>query len=135
MAAGGFRAAPVLALACAACTSMAVDERTFAGTRWQVTAINGRATPAAGDYHLDFTRRGLDGRFGCNGFGGSYAILGDIITAGDVRSTLMGCSEPAASLEREGFAVLQLPMHMEWSSGTSLRLTNGAGAISLQRAR
>ena len=32
------------------------DERTFDGTRWHVTAIDGRATPATGDYHVEFTR-------------------------------------------------------------------------------
>ena len=132
MAAAGFSAA-ALALACAACTSVMADERTFDGTRWHVTAVDGRATPATGDYHVQFTRNEISGRFGCNGFGGRYAIVGDIITAGEIRSTLMGCPEPAASLESRGFAVLNRPMQMRWTSGRQLTLSNGAGSIALQR--
>jgi hypothetical protein len=48
MAAAVFRIA-ALALACAACTSIAVDARTFEGTRWRVTAIDAKPTPAKGD--------------------------------------------------------------------------------------
>jgi len=132
MAAAGFKAA-ALALACAACTSVMAEERTFDGTRWHVTAVDGRATPATGDYHVQFTRNEISGRFGCNGFGGRYAIVGDIITAGEIRSTLMGCPEPAASLESRGFAVLNRPMQMRWTSGRQLTLSNGAGSVELQR--
>jgi len=132
MAAAGFKAA-ALALACAACTSVMADERTFDGTRWHVTAVDGRATPATGDYHVQFTRNEISGRFGCNGFGGRYAIVGDIITAGEIRSTMMACSEPAAGLESRGFAVLNRPMQMRWTSGRQLTLSNGAGSIALQR--
>ena len=132
MAAAGFKAA-ALALACAACTSVMADERTLDGTRWHVTAVDGRATPATGDYHVHFTRNEISGRFGCNGFGGRYAIVGDIITAGEIRSTLMGCPEPAASFESRGFAVLNRPMQMRWTSGRQLTLSNGAGSVELQR--
>jgi len=132
MAAAGFKAA-ALALACAACTSVMAEERTFDGTRWHVTAVDGRATPATGDYHVQFTRNEISGRFGCNGFGGRYAIVGDIITAGEIRSTLMGCPEPAASFETRGFAVLNRPMQMRWTSGRQLTLSNGAGSVELQR--
>jgi len=132
MAAAGFKAA-ALALACAACTSVMADERTFDGTHWHVKAVDGRATPATGDYHVQFTRNEISGRFGCNSFGGRYAIVGDIMTAGEVRSTLMGCPEPAASLESRGFAVLNRPMQMRWASGRQLTLSNGAGSIALQR--
>ena len=132
MAAAGFSAA-ALALVCAGCTSVMADERTFDGTRWHVTAVDGRATPATGDYHVQFTRNEISGRFGCNGFGGRYAIVGDIITAGEIRSTLMGCPEPAASFESRGFAVLNRPMQIRWTSGRQLTLGNGAGSIALQR--
>ena len=130
MAAAAFRTV-TLALACTACTSVMADERTFAGTRWHVAAIDGRPTPANGDYHVEFTRNEISGRFGCNGFGGRYAILGDIITAGEVRSTMMAC--PDMSFESSGLAVLNRPMQMRWSSGRQLTLTNGAGSIERQR--
>jgi len=132
MVAAGFKAA-ALALACAACVSALADERTFAGTHWHVTAIDGRATPASGDYHVEFTKNQISGRFGCNGFGGSYAIVGDLMSAGNIRSTMMACSEPAASFESSGFAVLNRPMQMRWTSGRQLTLSNGGGSIELQR--
>jgi len=120
-------------LATAACaTSILPDERTFDGTRWHVTAISGQPTPA-GDYNVQFAGHAISGRFGCNGFGGSYVILGDIMNAGDIRSTMMACPGAAASFESRGFAILRLPMRMSWASGTQLTLTNGAGSIALQR--
>jgi len=134
MAAAGFRAA-LLALLCAACTSIAVDARTFEGTRWHVTAINGRATPATGDYRIEFRNGGIGGRFGCNGFGGRYAVAGELLTATEVRSTMMACSNPAASFESAGFAVLREPMRLTWSSGLKLSLSNSAGSISLELVR
>jgi heat shock protein HslJ len=129
MAAAAFRAA-TLALACAACTSVMADERTFEGTRWHVTAISGRATPATVDYHVQFTRNEISGRFGCNGWGGRYAIVGDLMSAGEVRSTMMAC--PEMSFESSGLAVLNRPMQMRWS-GNRLTLSNRAGSTDLQR--
>ena len=131
MAAAGFKAA-LLALAVAACTSILADARTFAGTRWHVTSINGRQTPGTGDYHVEFTRSTIGGRFGCNGFGGNFAIVGDIMSAGDIRSTMMACSEPAAGFESSGFAVINKPMRMSWS-GDRVTLSNSAGSIALER--
>lgn len=117
-----------------ACTSVLADERTFDGTSWRVAAVDGRATPATGDYHVAFTRHEISGRFGCNGFGGSYAVVGDIINAGNIRSTMMACSEPAASFEGQGLAVLRLPMQMRWTSPRHFTLSNSAGSIDLERA-
>ncbi|MES2135638.1 MAG: META domain-containing protein [Pseudomonadota bacterium] len=128
----GFRIA-LFALALSACTSIAADERAFEGTRWHVSAIDGRSTPPIGDYRLDFAHREISGRFGCNGFGGSYAVIGDIMSTGEIRSTLMGCPEPAASFESQAFAVLRLPMQMRWTTARQLTLSNNAGSIELQR--
>ena len=133
MAAAGFRAA-LIALACAACTSIAADARTFENTSWRVTTINGRATPPGGDYRIEFKDGRIGGRFGCNHFGGPYAVQRDTLIAREIASTLMGCPEPAASFETQGFAVLHQPMRMNWSSGRALTLSNPAGSIALERA-
>jgi heat shock protein HslJ len=133
MAAAGFRTA-LFALALGGCTSIAADKRTFDGTRWHVTAINGRSTPVAGDYPIEFRNGGIGGRFGCNQFGGRYAVAGETMTTSDVASTLMGCPEPAASLETQGFAILHQPMRWTWISGLKLTLRNSAGSIALERA-
>ncbi|MFL6773439.1 MAG: META domain-containing protein, partial [Sphingomicrobium sp.] len=91
MAAAGSRGA-ALALLCAACTSIAADARTFENTRWHVVAINGRPTPATGDYRIEFKDGGIGGRFGCNGWGAAYVVRGDLLEAGQIRSTMMACS-------------------------------------------
>jgi len=126
-----FRTA-ALALACAACTTVAADARTFEGTSWRVTAIDGRATPASGNYSMTFSGGEIGARFGCNSIGGHYSVSGETLTASEVRSTLMGCPEPSATFEREGAAVLNQPMHITWNGG-SLALSNAAGSIALQR--
>jgi heat shock protein HslJ len=132
MAAAGFRIA-LTALLCAGCTSIAADARTFEGTRWHVTAINGRATPATSDYRIEFRDGGIGGRFGCNRFGGHYAVKGETLIASAIRSTMMACSDPAASFESAGFAVVNQPMRINWSSGRHLTLSNPAGSIELER--
>ena len=132
MAVAGFKVA-LLALLAAGCTSIAANARTFEGTRWRVIAINERVTPATGDYRIQFRDGGIGGRFGCNMFGGRYDVSGPKLVAKEIRSTLMACSDPAASFEAAGFAVLNQPMGMSWRSATRLSLRNAAGSIDLER--
>jgi heat shock protein HslJ len=134
MAAAGFRVA-ILGLACAACTSIAVDARTVDKTKWHVIAVDGRPTPATGDYHMEFRNGQIAGRFGCNGWGGAYVLAGETLTTDRVMSTMMACSDPAASFESEGLAILRLPMRVSGASGEKLTLSNSAGSIGLQRSR
>lgn len=128
------RAFSVAAFATAvACTSVTATEATFDETTWRVTAINGQVTPTSGDYRISFEDGRIGGRFGCNQFGGPYRVGGDTMVAGDIASTLMGCPEPAATHEAQGFAVLGQPMRISWNSGKRLTLGNSAGAIALER--
>jgi heat shock protein HslJ len=90
------------------------DVRTFENTRWRVVAINGQATPATGDYLVTFKAQDIGGRFGCNHFGGRYALAGETIVVREVASTLMGCPEPAATFESAGLRVLAAPMRWTW---------------------
>src|SRR5699024_8106866 len=128
MAAAVFRAA-ALALACSACTTIAADARTLDNTRWHVTALNGRATPAAGEYRMEFKDGQIGGRFGCNGWSGSYVVAGETLTATQVRSTMMACAEPAMGFESQGLSVLQHPMRWAETDGGKVTLSNGAGSI------
>src|SRR6476660_2324550 len=116
MAAAGFRFSVLSALLCASCTSIAAGARSFEGTRWRVAAVDGRVTPALGDYRIEFRNGGIGGRCGCNHFGGRFAVKGETLIASEIRSTLMACSDPAASFESAGFAVVNQPMRMNWSS-------------------
>lgn len=117
----------------AGCTSVASTNATLAGTQWQVTAIDDRPTPRTETYRMQFSNGQAGGRFGCNHFGGHYRAAGQTLTVSNVASTLMGCPEPAATFERDGLAVLQQPMRMNWTSDSRLTLSNAAGSIALER--
>jgi len=132
VAAAVFRIVTSAAFATAACTSIAVDARSFEGTRWHVTAVNGRPTPATGDYRLEFKDGQIGGRFGCNSFGGRVAVRGEALTADQIAATQMGCSEPSAFFESAGFAILSQPMLWQWTEGGKLTLSNEAGSIALE---
>ena len=132
MAAAASRAAILSALV-AGCTSVASTNATFEGTEWQVTAIDGQATPRTEMYRMQFKDGQAGGRFGCNHIGGQYSASGTTLTISNTTSTLMGCPEPAATFEREGLAVLQRPMSMQWASGRQLTLSNAVGSIALER--
>ena len=134
MAAAAFKGA-LLALALGACTSIAADQRTFEGTQWRVTAVNGQSTPAAGNYAIGFEKGRIGGQFGCNHFGGEYRINHDVLSTNAVQMTLMACPEPAMTFEAAGLAVLQQPMRLTWASGGRLTLSNAGGSIALQRAQ
>ncbi|HJU77141.1 MAG TPA: META domain-containing protein, partial [Sphingomicrobium sp.] len=98
-------------------------------------AVDGRSTPASGNYSMSFSGGNLGARFGCNHIGGRYSAAGSTLNATEVRSTLMGCPEPAATFERDGLAVLGSPMRMSWISGNRLTLSNAAGSIALVPAK
>ncbi len=123
------------------CTSIAVDARTFEGTRWHVTAINGQPTPRSSRFQVEFGRGTLTAAMGCNTLSGGYAVIGDTVRPGPgpSRATEMACESdpptivPLMTFERWGFAILGQPMRMSWISGDRLTLANAAGSISLLR--
>jgi heat shock protein HslJ len=110
------------------------SQASFDGTRWHVVAINGNATPTIGDYSIQFTQGNVGARFGCNHIGGRYSAVGDTLRTFDIRSTLMGCPEPAATFEHQGSAVLTSPMGIAWFGKARLTLSNSNGSIALERA-
>lgn len=104
----------------------------LAGTSWRVVMVNGRQTPANGDYSMRFDSGGRVGaRFGCNAMGGRYRMVGGTLTVSDLASTLMGCPEPAGSFESEGAAVLSHPMQVSFTSNERMGLANATGSIAL----
>jgi heat shock protein HslJ len=133
-AAVGFRIPLWVALAalCAGCTAINLAPGTLAGTSWRVATVNGKPTPAEGDYSMRFgSDGGLAARFGCNHMGGRYSLSGELLTASDVATTLIGCPEPAASFESEASAILSLPMRVRFSNAQRMGLSNEAGSIGL----
>ena len=105
------------------------------GTSWRVVAVNGRTVPANGDYSMRFDRGGVGARFGCNSMGGHYRVMGETLVVSNLASTLMGCPEPAGTIEREASLILGQPMRMSFTSNDRLGLSNAAGSISLQVPR
>ena len=140
MGAAAFKAA-ALALACAACASIAVDERTFEGTSWRVTAINGQAAPKSEAFRMSFAHGRFTARLGCNLAQGIYSIEGARVIPGFAGHTEMACYEttpgavPLMTFEEWGFNVLHRPMRMDWTSGRTLTLSNDAGSIALELIR
>jgi heat shock protein HslJ len=139
MAAAGFsRSVSGIAAVAAACAPLAAPVAPpladIAGTRCRVVQVNGRATPATGDYSLSFEAGRLVARFGCNHIGGRYSQTADIVSVSDLAQTLMGCPEPSNSFESQGAAVLGAPMRIAFSSNERLFLSNPAGSIALDPA-
>jgi heat shock protein HslJ len=125
----------------AACTTVAVDARALAGTKWQVAALNGRPVPQSDRFRMSFERSAFSMRFGCNSGGGAYRLAGTSIVPGPVRATQMACASPTddqpdpMAVEHWGFEVAGQPMRMQWNGATRLRLRNAAGTIDLKRIR
>ena len=105
---------------------------TLEGSAWQVTSIDGEATPRTDMYQMEFMDGRASGRFGCNRFSGPYSSTGSTLALGPTISTKMGCPEPAGRHESEGLAVLQQEAQLSWA-GNQLILSNASGSISLER--
>lgn len=106
----------------------------LADSKWNVTAINGRATPSGASYVLAFTDDKLSATFGCNGISGKYQVNGDHVSTSGLIQTEMGCAEPAMTFERQGSGVLGSNMRVERIGDDQLRLVSEAGSIDLRRA-
>ena len=105
----------------------------LAGTNWRVTAVNGRVTPAAGPYFMNFKGNRVGMRFGCNTMGAEYRQAGSTLDLGVVTATRMACGEPAMSFENQAGAILSDPLSAAWTGGNRLTLSNARGRIDLQR--
>ena len=116
------------------CGGGAVAPASLAGTNWRVAAVNGRATPAQGDYSIRFEADRMGAKFGCNSMGGLYEQTANVVHVRDVSQTLIGCPEPSATFERQGSAILSRPMTMSWNGGDRLTLGNASGQIDLTRS-
>jgi heat shock protein HslJ len=115
------------------CGAAAMVPGGLAGTNWRVVAVNGRPTPAVGDFHMNFEASRFGAKFGCNGMGGDYRLDGDTIVPGPVMGTRMAC--PDMSFETDAGIVLSQPLRMLWTGGDRLRLSSGVNrTIDLVRS-
>lgn len=118
-----------------ACTSMpppyGPSPGSVANSNWRVIAVNGRPTPPAGEFYMNFEQTRFGSKFGCNGMGADYVQRGNIIDAGPVIGTKMAC--PDMSYEIQAHGVLERDMVATWRGPGNLSLTNQAGSIDLRR--
>ena len=105
----------------------------LAGTRWRVVAVNGRPTPATGDYWLNFEASRFGAKLGCNGMGADYRQDGETIIPGPLMGTKMAC--PDMSFETDAGTTLSQPLRMMWTGSDRLRLSSGVNrTIDLVRS-
>jgi heat shock protein HslJ len=117
------------------CGGEAVAPATLAGTSWRVVAVNGRPTPATGQYFVSFEgAERVRARFGCNSISGGYIQRGGTVSMRNLSATRMACTEPAMSLEGQEFRILNQPLFASWSGGDRLTLSNVNGRIELARS-
>ncbi|MGK6319769.1 META domain-containing protein [Sphingomonas sp. DT-204] len=112
------------------------ENSNLAGTRWSIIAVDGqpvRLEPRVN--HIRFTADRIEGRAGCNGFGGTYRFIRDgLLRPGLITATQMACPGHAMKVESHVLAVLTSPVRLHWGRDT-LALANEAGSITLRRER
>jgi heat shock protein HslJ len=122
-----------LAAVLASCATAGSSGLTLEGSRWQVVAIDGQATPRTDIYQMEFKDGRASGRFGCNRFSGTFTSTSTAVSFGPTMSTKMACPEPASTHERKGFAVLQQEASLGWGQNGDLTMSNAGGSITLER--
>ena len=79
-------------------------KRPLQGTYWKATELAGKPTPtqdANREAHVVFqTADRVSGSDGCNRFTGSYKLVGDTVTFGQMAGTRMACINTSAEVER-----------------------------------
>lgn len=105
---------------------------TFAGTRWAIVEIDGRAVEGEA-YWLEIGGERISGQAGCNRFSGPYSQSGDTLSPGPLATTRMAC--PGGRMEHEGraLAILQGAMVIDTSDDGGMTLMGDSGALRLRR--
>ena len=87
----------------------------------QMPVLDGIAT------ELRFANGTLSGTAGCNRFNGSYAVAGNIVTFGAIRSTRMMCPEKQMAQEARFLSLLSSPLTKRYTVEGGLILSNNTG--------
>ena len=101
------------------------------GSEWRVLSVRGQSLPAGAPSFFRFDRDRFSARFGCNSFGGRYAVTGIVMSVGQVASTRTTC--PDMSAEQDASAILGDVLTVIWNSADRLTLSSPKGAIVLVR--
>lgn len=116
------------------CGGEALAPAKLDGTNWSLAAIAGEPTPAGDRYFLRFRDGRIEGRAGCNGFGGGYRIDGRTLQPGPIASTRMACPEPAMTHERKALEILGGASQIAYRGGDTLLITRNNATLTLTRA-
>lgn len=115
------------------CGGAATASVALAGTAWRVAAVDGRAVRLPRPATLRFTAGRIEGFAGCNRFGGDYALDGDRLTLGAIRSTRMACVGRGGEVETRLLAILGEPSTVRSEGRDGLVLAGSTGRVTLRR--
>lgn len=105
----------------------------LAGTRWTITAIDGKAPAVPDKATMQFDGTKLGANVGCNGIGGGYRVDGGRLVAGPLMATRMFCEGPVWEQEQAVNALLAGAPQLH-RDGDRMRLASGGHALELKRA-
>lgn len=104
------------------------------GSKWRIVRLNNVRPPQTGVFNIDFRRGKAKIKFGCNLIDADFRIESGTVVVGKNRAKEFDCSEPFAGFERDGMAIIKMPMSGRWiEPGKRLELFNEAGTLLLVR--
>lgn len=115
-------AASLLLLAGLAAPAFAHQER-LAGGEWVLAGETGRHAPS-----LRFDAGRVAGSGGCNRFGGTYQLAGDVLSFSPLAATRMACPAEIMTREQEFFAMLGRVRGLSFT-GDGLELKDAEGQV------
>lgn len=112
-------------------TTPANGDGTLAGTRWTLTALNGREPLEGTGITLSFRDGGVRGDAGCNSYSANDARTEDgAFRIGPVATTRIACKGPVGEQESAYLKALQTPGTYRLS-GDRLEVRNASGETIL----
>lgn len=106
----------------------------IAGTRWRISAIDGRPVRLAQPATVAFTADRIQGKI-CNGYGGNYLFVRGTLTTDQVIATQMACLGGATAVETAFFRALRQPLKVHRGSAGTLVLSNARTSVTLRQER
>lgn len=106
----------------------------LAGTRWRLTAIDGRPFARPERATLSFEAGRLSANAGCNGLGGRYRIEKERLIAGPLMGTKMACEPPVMRNEQALSDTLSGRPAIRYLPGGRLLLTGSGHTVMASRA-
>lgn len=106
----------------------------LADNRYTISAVDMKPVTIPADANdVSFTADRIEGRAGCNRFGGSYTLKGNTLTPGPLMATRMACPGEAMQVETRVLGILRSPAKVTWGKD-GIMLTNATGSVTLKVA-